>query len=58
MSQEYSAAIVLVVVALLKVFGIEVANDTVQGIVVGVLALWIAVRRHSKGDISLVGFRK
>jgi len=58
MSQEYIAAIVLIVGALLKIFGIDVANDAIQGIVVGGLALWIAIRRHSKGDITMAGFRK
>jgi hypothetical protein len=58
MSQEYAGAIVLVIGALLKVFGIEVASDAIQGIVVGVIAVWIAIRRFQKGDIKLSGVRK
>ena len=58
MSQEYIGALVIIVVSLLKVFGIEIGSDVITGIVTGVLALWVAIRRHQKGDISVLGSRK
>jgi len=58
MSQEYVGAIALVIVGVLKVFGIDIGNDAIAGIITGVIAVWIAVRRYQKGDITLGGFRK
>ena len=58
LSQEYVGAIVLVIVSILKAFGIELANDAVQGIVMGLIAVWIAIRRYQKKDITLLGVRK
>ena len=57
-SQEYIASIALVIVGLLKVFGIEIANDAITGILTGGVALYIAFRRYQKGDISLSGVKK
>ena len=57
-SQEYIGAIVLLAVSVLKIFGIEIENQVTAGLVTGAVALWIAIRRHSKGDITLVGARK
>jgi hypothetical protein len=58
MSQEYISAIVILLVAVLKLVGINVANDAITGIVTGVLAVWIAYRRYQKGDITVGGVRK
>ena len=58
MSNEYIGAIAILIVSGLKMFGIELANDVVMGLVTGVVALWIAVKRYQKGDITLGGFRK
>lgn len=58
MSQEYGAAIAIIVGAVLKGFGVEIENKIVEGIVFGLLALWIAIRRHQKGDITAFGIRK
>jgi len=57
-SQEYIAAIALILISVLKVFGIEIENQTIEALIAGVLALWIAIRRKSKGDITALGFRK
>lgn len=57
-SQEYVSALAILLVAILKGFNIEVGNDAISGIITGVLAVWIAFRRYSKGDISLGGVRK
>lgn len=58
MSQEYIGAIVIIIVSLLKVFGIEIGSEVITGIITGVLALWVAIRRHQKGDITVLGARK
>ena len=58
LSHEYTGAIVILLVQVLKMFGVELANDEVTTIVTGVVALWVAIRRFSKGDISLGGVRQ
>lgn len=58
MSQEYIGSIALLIVGILKVFGIEIANDAITGILTGGIALYIAIRRYKKGDITLGGIRK
>ena len=58
MSQEYIGAIVIVLVSVLKMFGIEIASDALTGLLTGVVAIWIAVRRYQKKDITLLGVRK
>lgn len=57
-SQEYILSIVLVLGGVLKIFGIELENTVIEGLVGGVIALWIAIRRFKKGDITIGGFRK
>lgn len=58
MSQEYIGAIVIAIVGGLQLFGIQVANEAITGLVVGIIAIYVAFRRHQKGDISIVGVRK
>ena len=55
MSQEYIGAIVLLTGALLKVFGIEIENAVIEGILTFGISAWIAYRRHQKGDINILG---
>lgn len=57
-SHEYVGAIVIVIVSLLKVFGVELGNEEVTTIVTGFVALWVAIRRFSKGDVTLGGLKK
>lgn len=57
-SQEYIAALVLIIGSILKAFHIEIPNETVEAVITGVLALWIAIRRFKKGDITLGGKKK
>jgi diacylglycerol kinase len=57
-SREYILAIVLVIGSILKAFGIEVENSAIEGIIVGVIAVVMAVIRYRKGDISLGGVKK
>lgn len=57
-SQEYIGAVVLIIVGVLKAFGIEIASDAISGIITGVIAIWIAVRRYQKGDINVLGAKK
>lgn len=58
MSQEYVGAIVILIVSVLKVFKVEVENSAIEGIIIGAIALWVAVRRVKKGDITPLGFRR
>jgi uncharacterized membrane protein len=58
MSHEYIGAIVILVGGILKAFGIEIGNDSIEGILTGIIALYIAIRRFQKGDISVLGKRK
>lgn len=58
MSQEYIGALVIALVAVLKLFKIEVASDEVTTVVTGLVALYVAFRRYSKGDITALGARK
>ena len=55
MSKEYVASIVLIVGSALKLFNIEIQNDALEAIVAGIIALFIAISRYRKGDITVVG---
>ena len=55
MSQEYISALVILLVSVLRMFKIEVANDAVDGAITVILAIWIAIRRYQKGDITIGG---
>lgn len=56
-SREYLVAVALLLGATLKVFGIELEDSAVEGLVVGVGALLIAIFRKKKGDINIFGAR-
>ena len=58
MSQEYVLAIALLIGAVAKFFGYEIDNQALESIIVGLAALWIAIRRKQKGDITLLGVRR
>jgi hypothetical protein len=55
MSTEYSLAIALVIGGVLKIVGIEIDNSAIEGLIAGVVALIIAIKRYSKGDITKLG---
>lgn len=55
MSKEYILAIVLVLGSVLKSFGIEIESTVLEGIIVGMIAIIMAILRYRKGDINLVG---
>lgn len=57
-SQEYISAIVIVLLSVLKMFNIEIASESLTGLVTGLIAVWIAIRRYQKGDITFGGIRK
>jgi hypothetical protein len=58
MSQEYILALVVVLASLLKIFGIQIENKVLEGLLTGIVALWIAARRYRRGDITIGGFRR
>ena len=55
LSREYTLALILVLGSLLKVFGFELENNVIEGLVAGGVALYIAYRRYKKGDITPLG---
>lgn len=57
-SQEYLGAIVILLVQVLKLFGVELAAEEVTTIVTGVVALWVAIARFKKGDINMGGVKQ
>lgn len=57
-SSEYILSIVLVLGGILKFFGIEIENAALEGLVGGVIALVIAIRRLMKGDITPLGVKR
>ena len=57
-SQEYLGAIVILLVQVLSLFGVELAKEEVTTIVTGAVALWVAIKRFQKGDISLGGIKQ
>ena len=58
MSQEYIVSLAIVLVSVLKLFGVEIGNDIVTALLTGVFGLYVAFRRYSKGDITPLGVRK
>jgi hypothetical protein len=58
MSQQYIAAVALIIGSILKAFGIEIENAIIESLVFGGLALWIAIRRKQQGDITAFGAYK
>lgn len=58
MSQEYISALAILLVSILKGLGVNIGNDEVISILTGALALWVAIRRYKRGDITMGGIRK
>lgn len=55
MSKEYTGAIAILLVSVLKMFDIEIDNGAIEGFVVGLIALFVAISRKAKGDIDALG---
>lgn len=58
LSQEYIGSIVIVLISILKAFGIDLGNDVVTAIVTGAIGVYVAYRRFSKKDITPLGVKK
>jgi hypothetical protein len=58
MSQEYISALAILLVSVLSIFKIQIANESVTALITGLLAVWVAIRRYQKGDITVGGVRK
>lgn len=58
MSKEYAAAIAILVGSILKGFGVEIGSDVLESTILGALAIYLAFKRHRRGDITLAGLRK
>ncbi len=57
-SQEYLASIAIIVVSVLKYFGIEIGSDTITTFLTAALAIYVAIRRYQKKDITVLGVKK
>lgn len=57
-SREYTGALVIVIISVLKAFGVELGTEEVTAIVTGAVAVFVAVARYRKGDVTLSGTRK
>lgn len=57
-SHEYIVSIAVLVVGVLQLFGIVLDQQVVVGLIVGILGVYGAFRRLSKGDITVLGMRK
>ncbi len=58
MSNQYVGSIVILLMSVAKLLGFEIENSVVEGLVVGVIALWVAIKRYQKKDISILGVKK
>lgn len=62
MSTTYTATIILLLTAILNIFGIEVVEEQLQetvSILVSIgTAIWVLVERYRKGGISAFGLKK
>lgn len=56
-SKEYTSAVVVLIIAVLQIFNIDVAPEAITGIITGVLALYLAFKRIGRGDIDVLGRR-
>lgn len=57
LSREYISSIALIIYGILKAFGVELENGVLEGILTGIVALYIAIARKSKGDINALGLK-
>lgn len=56
-SQQYIGSIVILLISLLKVFKIDIGNEELTTIITGGVALWVAIKRFQKGDITVAGLK-
>jgi len=57
LSKEYISSIAILIIGVLQIFKIDVAPEAITGIITGVLALYLAFKRHSRKDIDVLGRR-
>ena len=58
MSKEYIGSLSIVLVSILQLFGVELGTETISAIVTGIVAIYVAVARYRKGDITVGGLKK
>ena len=55
---EYLGSIVLLVTGVFSVFGIVVDQQSILGILTGVIALFLAIKQKKEKNLSAFGVRK
>lgn len=55
MSQQYSAALLLVIQSVAAMLGLKFSADFVNALITVVLGAWIMYRRYQQGDITPAG---
>jgi len=58
LDSSYIGALAILVVSLLKVFGVEVGNEAIAGIITGVVAIFIAYKQKTEKNLTIGGVRK
>lgn len=58
MDTSYVAAVCLILVGILKTFGIAVSQDAITGIATGIIALVIAYKQKTEKNLTIGGARK
>lgn len=57
MSTEFIASVVAIITSILSAFNVEIGHDLVNAVVTGAAALYVIVRKVSKGEITPLGKR-
>lgn len=57
-SQEYIAALVVVITSTAAMFGYTLVSEEISALIIVISGAWVMVRRYKKGDIMATGLRK
>ena len=56
-SQEYLAALAVVIVSLAAMFGYVVGTEQISALITVLLGTWVMIKRYKKGDIRVTGLK-
>lgn len=57
-SFQYITLVVLIIGSILKAFGIEIEDNVIEGLVVGVVMIIMAVVTKRKENVNVLGMKK